>query len=35
MKSRRKRWNGKVAHVKEKRTTYRVLVKKAKGKRPL
>jgi hypothetical protein len=35
MKSRRIRWAGYVAHMKEKRATYRILVEKPKGKRPL
>ena len=35
MKSRRMRWAGRVAHMKERRGIYRVLVGKPGGKRPL
>jgi len=35
IKSRRMRWARHVAHMRERRGVYRVLVKKAEGKRPL
>jgi hypothetical protein len=35
IKSRRMRWAGHVARMREKRTTYRILVGKPEGKRPL
>jgi hypothetical protein len=35
MKSRRMKWAGHVARMGEKRNTYRLLVEKPKGKRPL
>jgi hypothetical protein len=35
MKSRRKRWVGHVARMREKRNAYRLLVGKPEGKRPL
>ena len=35
IKSRRKRWAGHVAHMGENRNTYRVLVRKPEGRRPL
>ena len=35
IKSRRIRWAGHVAHMREKRGVYRVLVGKPEGKRPL
>jgi hypothetical protein len=35
IKSRRMRWAGYVAHVREKRDAYQVLVGKPEGKRPL
>jgi hypothetical protein len=34
-KSRRRRWAGYIARMREKRNTYRVLVGKSEGKRPL
>jgi hypothetical protein len=35
MKKRRMRWAGRVAHVRERRGVYRLLMGKPKGKRPL
>jgi hypothetical protein len=35
IKSRRMRWEGHVARMEEKRNTYRILVGKPEGKRPL
>jgi hypothetical protein len=35
VKSRRMKWAGHVAHMGEKRNTYRILVGKPEGKRPL
>jgi len=35
IKSRRMRWTGHVAHMGERRSIYRILVGKPKGKRPL
>jgi hypothetical protein len=35
IKSRRMRWAGYVAHMREERKVYRVLVRNPKGKRPL
>jgi hypothetical protein len=35
IKSRRKRWAGHVARMREKRNAYRILVGKPEGKRPL
>ena len=35
LKSRRLRWTGHVAHMKQSRNAYRVLVGKPEGKRPL
>jgi hypothetical protein len=35
IQSRRIRWAGHVAHMKDKKTTYRILLEKPKGKRPL
>jgi hypothetical protein len=35
IKSRRMRWTGPVAHMRERRGVYRVLVRKPKGRRPL
>jgi hypothetical protein len=35
IKSRRMRWEGHVARTREKRNTYRILVEKPEGKRPL
>jgi hypothetical protein len=35
IKSRRLRWTGHVAHMEEKRKTYRILMGKPEGKRPL
>jgi hypothetical protein len=35
IKSRRMRWEGHVARMREKRNTYRILVGKPEGKRPL
>jgi hypothetical protein len=35
IKSRRMRWTGHVAHMRLKRSAYRILVEKPKGRRPL